>query len=346
MSLRAAGARRAFQASRATVSAGSANACLHGDFLRLAAPDAGAVELAGQVAAEIRRKRLGDARTSPRGRCRCRRRARRAPAARPRCTRCRWRAARTGSRRCRRPNRRSGGSRRRYAATTLATPSPRVSCTCSDSCSIGTAAATSAHMRGDVGGCCHADGVGDADLGDTARARGPRRARRRARAQPSPSNGHPKLTETATSTVHSRSRASSTMCEISSSDSSTLRLTLRRLKESVAAMVTSTLRTPWASASSSPRRLGTSTRRRARSPSKPASTAAASASCGTQRGETNDVASTRGTPASSSPRTSRIFAFGGDGVGDVLEAVARSDVGPEHLVHEIGLPGMDAAPPP
>ncbi len=149
---RSTSSRSCTSAAPASCAARSANAQLRRFRDAAAVPDAGAVQLARQLMAEVllpAARLLSSAR-----RCR-RRRWRRptsAPAARLHCRHCRWNAARTDSRPRRRPTRRSGAPPPRNAATTLATPRPRVSCTCSEMRSRGITPATSSHSSATLRG--------------------------------------------------------------------------------------------------------------------------------------------------------------------------------------------------
>ncbi len=98
---------------------------------------------------------------------------------------------------------------------------------------------------------------------------------------------------------------------------------------------TATCRSPFSSARSRPRSLGTSTGSRERGVAevgRPArsTSSAASASCGTQRGCTKLVASTTGRPASSRRRTNSAFVAVGHQRRLVLQAVAGADLVDRH----------------
>ena len=177
--------------------------------------------------------------------------------------------------------------------------------------------------RGDIHRGRNADRVGDAHLGNTACRQDPRRARRHVPARPLRRTGHPNAHRNCdVDSAHALARQLDDVRDLVERLSNGA-IDVSLLKESVAAMVTSTLRTPCASASSSPRRLGMSTRSRARSCSSPASTAGASASCGTQTARDERRCLDARHARVEQPADEPDLRFRADGVGDVLEPVAR-----------------------
>jgi hypothetical protein len=124
----------------------------------------------------------------------------------------------------------------------------------------------------------------------------------------SPSNGQPKaVAMPPDSSMPALSAIRATSLK-PSSDSAIERLTFLRLWLSDAEQNTAMTSTPASAARSAPLALGTSTVRRAPvERSAPATTSAASASCGTARGETKEVTSISRTPAAMRPLTTAIF---------------------------------------
>ena len=216
----------------------------------------GAQHLRRQFAADDALGLGGGRRSSRRGRCRSRRPCPRPCARAPRWRRCRSRRARTDSRRGRRRSRRSRPTPSSSAASTLASPVPRVLWKCRlqrgrrDAPSGTRRPAAHPRRRRHAGRVAERDAVGAVGDGPPGDRDDPL-DRHVALVRAAPRGRHDHLHGGAASCATAMSSA------ISSSDSPVERLTFLRLCVSEAETTTSISVKPASSARSAPRRLGT-----------------------------------------------------------------------------------------